>query len=372
MPTFNEYIEAIKSKVRQPIVKIEFLDENEDAIGIIPQKDFLGGSLNLTNQSGSRRSCDISLKNDEGLYIPIPEHNLWANTKFRLYTGLKVNGEDYFVSRGIFVLSKPEVNSYLSEKTASLTALDKYSLLDGTLAGELEAEYIIDVGTNVVDAVNAVFLEAGEVKSPIIHPTDEVTPYTIIKNPGDTFSAILSDLENMMSWICFFDKNGHPRFQPPTDIDTVGSVWSFTTDEIAYLGSSRRYEYDKIKNHIVVYGDNINGELFRSVAEDTNPESPTRIDLLGKRTKIVNDDLIYSFELAEARAEWELQQVIMLNESVDIRFMPIDIINEDSVILINDSGIGLSGDRYLVQSVSFPLAYDGEQSLSVWKARSFS
>lgn len=340
--------------------------------GGILQTDLLGGNLNLTNQSGSRRSCTINLKNEDGKYIPIPEQNLWINTKFRVYTGLKVNGEDYFVSRGIFVLSQPEVNSFLSEKTASLTALDKFALLDGTLAGELEAEYIIDVGTSIEDAVRAVFSDAGEVKSPIITPTTVVTPYTIVKNPGDTFGDILIELANMLSWQCFYDRNGYPRFQPPTDINKAGSVWDFITNEVVYLGSSHRYQYDKVRNYIVVIGDNVNGLLYRATAGDTNPTSPTRIDLIGKRTKVIIDDLIYSTELAQARANYELLQAIMLNESVDIRSIPIDVIGEDTVITISDTSAGLNTDRFLVQSVSFPFNYDGEMTASVWLVRSLS
>ena len=244
-------------------------------------------------------------------------------------------------------------------------------MLDGTLGGELEAEYIVNVGTNIGVAVKAILQDAGEVKSPIISPITINTPYTLVKNPGDTYADLLIELAEMVSWEVNYDRNGYPRFQTPTNLDSTGSTWDYSTEEILYLGSQHKYEYTKIRNYIVVYGDNINGQLFRAVAQDNNAQSPTRVSLIGKRVDVITDDLIYTTSLAQQRADYELQKAIALIESVNMNSIPIDIIEGGNIITIFDESNGLYADRFLVNSVNFPLVNDGEMKLNVWKTRSF-
>jgi len=365
------YINALKSNVRQSIIKIEWLDNNENVVGVVTPT-LINGTLDLDMDSGIRRRCSLTMSNLDGSYIPIPEGFLWVNSKFRLWTGLVIDGVEYLFSRGIFLIGEPAVNSFITEKTVSLTGYDKWAMLDGTLGGKLESDYIIPLGTNIGDAVRAIFQQAGEIKTPIISDITETTPYTITKTAGDTYADLLKDLANIVSWECFYDKDGYPRFQPPTDIEKDPSVWDFSSSEVVYLGSAHRYDFTKIKNYVVVIGDNINGSLVRAVAQDDNPTSPTRVSLIGKRVLVIEDNLIYNNDLAQQRANYELQKAIAMYESVDLNCIPIDIIDEGSVVTITDSSAGLNQDRFIVQAVSFPLSFDGEMRLTVWKTRSFS
>lgn len=371
MVTFNDYINALYSSSQERIIKIEWLDNNEQVIGIITPT-VLDGNITIDLNKDIRRSCNLLLKNDDEFFIPSPNCHLWINSKFRLWTGLMVNGEPYYVSRGIFVVGNPEVDSSFSEKTVNIVAYDKYALLNGELAGTLESDYIIPLGTKVTDAIKAVFQAAGEIKAPIMDSTDITTPYTLTKEIGSSYADILTDLSKMISWECFYDRNGYPRFKKPTDMNKNPSVWDFKTTEVHYMGSTHIYDFSKIKNYVKVVGDNINGEIFDAVAQDTNPTSPTRIDLIGKRTLVITDDLIYTTDLAQQRADYELRKAIAMYESVNIRCVPIDIINEGDVITITDDSNGLNGDRFIVQSITFPLKNGDEMQMSVWKTREFS
>jgi hypothetical protein len=374
--TYTDYITALKSNIRQPIVKLEFLDNNENVTSEITP-DLISGDLQLSSDIGSRRNLNLVLENIDGAYTPVEEGSLWINSKVRIFTGLRVNDEDYYISRGIFVIGDPEISSNFSEQTASLSFMDKWSLLNGELAGELEDDYVISVGTNIETAVRAIFTAAGEVKSPIIAPVTTATPttvYTITEEAGSNFAEILIKLAKMLgSWTVFYDRNGFPRFQPSTDIDDAPSVWDFTTNEVTYRGNSRQFEFSKIKNSVKIIGDNISGNIATGLAQDTSVTSPTRISLIGTRSVVITDELIYNDILAQERADWELvNNYISLAESIDITALPIDIIEGDHIITITDSGNGLIGDRYLVKSGSFPLTNGQDMKLSVWKTRSLS
>jgi hypothetical protein len=233
--TYADYLAALKSNSRQPIVKLEFLDNNENVTSEITP-DLISGDLQLSSDMGSRRNLNLVLENSDGDYTPVEEGSLWINSKVRLWTGLRIGGEDYFISRGIFVIGDPEVNSSFSEQTASLVFYDKWATLDSTLMGELSTDYIIPVGTNIETAVRAIFTAAGEVKSPIIAPittATPTTPYSIVEEAGSSYAEILIKLAKMLgSWTVFYDRNGFPRFQPATDIDTAASKWNFLTTEV--------------------------------------------------------------------------------------------------------------------------------------------
>jgi hypothetical protein len=373
--TIIDYINTVKSPSAQRILKIEILDSNYNTVDTITP-DVIDGSIQLSSDSGSRRSCNIVFNNYLGDYIPDPDSLFWINTLYKIYTGYVVNGEEMYFSRGVFCSGEPQVNSQFAEQTVDLQLYDQWTKLDGTIGGTIETTYTIPVGTSVESAVRAVFAEAGETRPVIIENTSEVTPYTIIAKPNDNYASILTKLAEMISYVVYYDNEGYPRFESPVNninnIITAGSVWDFVTNEGLYMGARRRFEFSKVYNYVKVIGSNVNGLTYSAIASDTNVSSSTRIALIGKRTFVVEDDLISSTPLCQARADYELQKAIQILESVDAESVPIDIIEGDSVVTVSDSGLGTSGDRYLVKSVSFPLLNTGTMTMNLWKARSFS
>jgi hypothetical protein len=368
--TFQNYLNALKSNTRDYLIKLEFLDANENVTSTLTP-DLLDGKINIDLKNGSRRSATLTLQNKDLRFLPNPDGEIWLNTKIRIYTGIKVNGEEYYNSQGIFVLGEPESDSNFAEKTATLNLYDKFTMLDGTLGGELLNDIIINVNTKIEDAVKSIATEAGEIKSPLIEPTNETLPYTLILNAGQTYFDILNQLAKVLSWVVYYDRNGYLRFEPPSELDTAGSVWDFTDDTL-YMGASKRLDYTKVKNKIRVVGDTIQGEIFDATAEDANLSSPTRTSLIGTRGKLIEDDIIYSASLAQQRADYELQQSISIYESVNANCVPIDFLDVDNVITITDASLGLNQTRYLVQSVSLPLKQNSSQQLNVWQIRNFS
>ena len=366
--TYQDYINTLNSSIAQRILKIEILDNNENIIDEL-SSNVIEGDIQLSDETGSRRNANVTFENTSGLYIPDPDGNIWMNRKFRIWTGLKVNSEDYYISRGIFVCSEPEISSNLSENIVSIQMLDKFALLNNELGGSLENTYIIPVNSSIVDVVKQILLDAGEVKPPIIEPTSELTPYTITKEAGSTYGDLLIELANMLSWTCYFDRDGYFRFEPPASLDTTGSSWDFTTSEIFYLNSKHRYEFSKVFNNVVVIGDNINGSTVRAVSSDTNINSPTRISKIGKKTLVINDNLIYNNDLAQQRADAELQKSISLVETTNISSIPIDFLEGGQIITITDTSSDLNGDRFLIKNISFPLITQGDMSMQAWKGR---
>ena len=252
--------------------------------------------------------------------------------------------------------------------------VDKYALLDGSASGTLETTYNIAAGTNIVTAVQSIFAEAGEVKTPIIAPTSITTPYELIKEAGSTFSELLEELANMISWVCYYDNDGYPRFEPPSDLDSDASVWSFDatdTGETVLLSSDADYPFSKFYNNVVVIGDSVNGITYRAVATDTSTGNGTSVAELGvKVTKVIEDSLIYSTPLAQERADAELAIAVLSSESVDLSTVHVDILEGDDIITLKNTELGIDTvRRYKVESISFPLFVTGEMGVSASRER---
>ena len=248
MSLFSDFVTTMKAASAKRICKIQILDGLENVVSEIT-RDLISGDLQMSDNLGARRNCNLSLDNSKGLYTPDPEKLFWINSKIKVFSGHIVNGEPYYVSRGIFVTGEPEVTSKLSDKSMSVQLYDKWVLLENPLKND----YIIPVGTSIQAAIKGVFQEAGEVKVPIIYPTNEISPYTLIVSAGETFADILIKLSQMLSYTCYFDNDGFPRFEPQPDYLTKGVVWEFKTTEVNYLGSSRRFEFSKVKNFIKIF-----------------------------------------------------------------------------------------------------------------------
>ena len=373
-----DYINALKTNTRKYIIKLEMLDFWTENVVTTITSDFIDGDIQINKENGARRSASITLNNIDGDYTPDPDGIIWLNSKIRIYTGLEVGGENYYVSRGIFVVNEPDVSSNFSEKIVTLSLLDKWCLLNDTLSGQVEYDFIIPVGTNLGEAVEMVLEEAGEPKPLIYEETTIVTPYTLVVEAGGTFSDILIKLSEMASMNIFYDKDGFPRLQSPTDTDIAGSVWDFNNTEPLYMGANRNYDMSKVRNVVRVVGDSIEGTIYDYTASDTDSNSPTftgtapdYTDGIGRRVKVIYDDLIYSESLAEDRANYELEQAIQIYESVPTKTGCVDLINEDNIITITDSSLGLDEDRFLVQSINFPIRQNRPMDLNVWKVRSF-
>jgi len=368
--THADFVATIKSKYAHKLIKIEVLDENFQIIESLTPK-VISGDIQYSYENGIRRTANIVLDNSDGDFTP-DVTALWMNNRFKIYTGYVINGEDYYVSRGIFEYGENEITSNMAERVATLGLYDMMARLDSSLSGTLLAPYIIDAGQSIEDVIKTLFIDAGFTKVPVIYPTTEVTPFTIATTVGQSYFDIIQSLCNMLSWVAFFDSDGYFRFQPPTNLDSSGSVWDFSTTEINYLGGQRRFSFSEIRNTVKIFGDNIAGTLVTATASDTAVDSPTAVALIGERVLVIEDTNIYNISLAADRASFELQKSISMIETINMNAIVVDIIYPDDVITITDSAISLTGDRYLVKSVSFPLTTDGTMSLSLWKQRSLS
>lgn len=281
----DTYLNALKQNIVYPVFKVELMDFAENVIGEltqdISQED--SGSISVSYQQGVRRSCSLTLINvndnlkiKQGKYL-LNENGLWVNTKFKLYTGIKVfktqqiyqeldwNGEEdllfqnddnqkenqninllyrnntnatqqdiYWFSQGVYLLTNPSVLRDMSKKTITINGIDKFGVFGSdTNFNQTEATYVIDEGSlvgNVITGILNFDKKNGlplDVKEPFIDPNTKTLtmnnqevivaqaelPFEINKSPETYFSDILIELANIYACDIYYDVEGRLHFE---------------------------------------------------------------------------------------------------------------------------------------------------------------
>ena len=142
------YVNMVQQPLKLWRVKLELLDHFENTVMCIEKDIYYGnaGSITCNNVQGTRKSCSITLINVDLKYIPTEDSPFWFNRKFRLYIGLVDNRhykqgdtdvhwtnetDTYWFSKGVHITQDIHVDS--TAHTVSISGIDKYAQLDGTL-----------------------------------------------------------------------------------------------------------------------------------------------------------------------------------------------------------------------------------------------
>jgi hypothetical protein len=199
-------------------------------------------------------------------------------------------------------------------------------------------------------------------------------PYTLRVEKGSTYFDILNKLAEAATYNVFYDGDGNPRFQPPTNYLTAQSMWNFTQQDHMKTGKlNKKLDLGLFRNSVKIQGTNLsNGTLVTAIASDTNPASPTSIQRCGSMTRFIEDPIITDVYYAQLRADYELTKSTQFAESSGLNAIQLDHLNEDEVITLTEEGLHVSNERYLVRQITKQLFQtSGVMSMEVWKTRSF-
>ena len=100
------------------------------------------------------------------------------------------------------------------------------------------------------------------------------------------------------------------------------------------------------------------------MAQNKNPASPLCIQRIGRRIEYINDSNIYSDDLAQQRADYELRKfgILKTTMNINVAFNPLLFVN--NLINITDSYYGLDRERFLIQSISYTIGDECQMTVS--------
>ena len=368
-------IDVLKRPVYKPRFRLFVLNPDETINYEIPQEDIIINSGNFTEnyQNGQRKSVNINLVNIDGKYTP-SINTIWVHNRFRFDVGLEFDGQVYWFPRGIYVLGNPSASHQNSDKQVALTLVDKFAVLEGK-AGTLEATYEIPVDSDIEQAIIGILtLDNGSGApidlKPIIYDRafkGLKMPYTLSKDAGSTLGEMLLEIGTILNAEVYYNSQGNLCFininETTLDVQKA-SLWDYEDTERDYYNATANYDFENAVNEVHVVGDNINNEIISAMAKNNNPASPLCVQRIGRRIEYINDSNIYSDDLAQQRADYELRKfgILKTTMSVNVSFNPLLFVN--NLITITDQYYNIQRERFLIQSISYSIGEQCQMSIS--------
>lgn len=373
----SEIKKVIGRKTIYPRFRIFVLNPDETVNYQLPNEDILsGGSYNENYQNGSRRTLSFSLNNQEGKYTP-SINNLWVDTKVLLDVGLEVPDENLIIwfHKGVFVITSANPSKSTETKAVSISCADKFEILNGR-RGTVGTTVEIPPGMLIKDVIQDILWYdggTGDVLDPtpfFYHPAFEgkVTPITMTLSAGSNYGSLITQIADVLSAEVFYDSYGQLNFVPTVDVISDGdkpNLYDYSIENLQNENFS--IDLNSFVNCVYVVGANVNGHTCTAVKKNEDPTSPISVGRIGLRVAdVINDSNITTDQLAEERAEYELRKKIIAESTLSSSVMFNPLLSVNNIVTYTDEeDFNMKRERFLIQSISFNLGYDGLMSLSV-------
>ena len=332
--------------------------------------------------NGRRRSVDVTLQNVDGDFDYNVNH-AWFGTEIALDEGLLLpDGTEFYLPQGVFLIETPNEDFKPNRRVITYHLVDKIANLDGTLLGNLEGTYEVEVGTNIfepittllaedrgngipLDPVTPIFTKWYDGKTQTLPDGTTVlwtnTPSTLTINGGGTKWDVIEGLCNMLNAWVGYDETGALRVDPSQDdiLDTDKPVvWNFSLESTSFLGAAYTVKNTEVYNDYIVVGEALSGERQPSArAQNLDPSSDTNIMTIGRKTYLESASNYWTDQQCKDLANWRLKNVSVLQKAVSISCSQIfHIRGNDLVTITRSDRPGNPVERHLITGFSRPLA----------------
>lgn len=364
-----------------PKFKLQLLDYYENVVDEITGDISVNNSGSISNnyQQGVRRSISLTFIDTEGKFLPDSNGNLvWANKKFKIFSGLyDVNtGDTHWFSQGVYYYSDVTSQRTGSDRLTTINGVDKFGKFGSELGyNQLEATYLIPAGTKVYDAVRGILdLDIGngyaiDPIEPILDPQymNEVCPYDISKSPSGYLSEILIELGNIIGCDTYYDIDGRFHMDSGTidfSYSNKSAIWDFSDVLPEYMNPSISTNFADLINTVKVVSNNTNDKIYEYTAINNNPASPSRVDLIGTKQTYIESASVYNTDRAKDYAEYKLNALSILQLAISFSCTFLPHLDVNQIINISDSYYGYNKERFIIQSITLPLSFDGTMSIT--------
>lgn len=358
----TRYLERPTIKTRY---RVSVLTPNEELSYVIPESDIALNGINFTEsyQNGQRKNFTLELINVGGKYTP-SINTIWVNDRFRFDIGLDVNGQMIWFPKGVYIMGDAALDRTDSTETISIQMKDKFAIFEGR-TGTLDTAYEVEVGSNICDAVRGILnftMGDGYImdyKEPIFDASfyGQKTQTTIRAEQGDTYATVIDALATQLSAEYYYNNVGNLCFYPINETvdDSIKPViWTYGKFSRDMGGLNLSYQNEDIVNCVKVVGDNVDGDIYSAIVENTNPASPICVQRIGRRTEVPRSESnIWSDDLAYDLARYYLRKatIVGVQFSTTVAFNPFLTVN--NLCEIEDEFLDLKREKLLITSVSF-------------------
>lgn len=391
--TGKEYRVAVQSATLYPVIKVELLDQFENAYAEISEEiTDNSGSIQSTLQQGVRNTISFSIFDPAGKFIPDANNNLfWVRKKFKLYVGLAteqkaiqlngqttgISGDIFWFSKGVYIITDISAQKDSSgNQTISFTGVDKYgAFTNDTGYGEMIGTFSFDIGMSISYVIKNVLKQDignGQMLDPlepIIDP--DLQEYKLqlafSKGPGSYIGDLLNDLATTLHADIYYDMDGHLNVKKSLNFDEYKNVqnqWDFTEGSAEYISAQVNYQLKNIANYIYVIGDNpLGGQIPVAIAENNDARSPLSVAKIGRKSRYIEKSTIYSQQEAEDYAQYILKTACLLGNQISFTCTLIPSLELDNTFSLTDSYYQYDRQEFIITAITYPIGV-GTMSIS--------
>lgn len=406
---YQTYLEMLRGDFTK-IAKLEFLNPNgnvafsldNNALNKRSGAFLQSGSISCNLNNGKRRQATVTLANLDNEYEFAVNH-IWFGQQIRLSEGLILpDGTEYYIPQGVFEIENPHEALKPGQKTVTYSLVDKWANLDGTLFGNLEDVYMVEAGTNILEAIAATLnLDRFTMENNGDNPIDGTAPLftdyyngrtqtltdgtvvSLIEAPHDFLSAstgtladVVLGLNEMIAGDIGYNQNGRLVVNPSQDdiLDISKPImWEFRQSEKSFLGADYTTKSSEVYNDIIVVGATSDLNVTaRGRAQNLDPSSDTCISRIGRKTKRLEMSNYYSDQMCIDYAEWQLKRVSTLSKEIVISSTQMFHIVENRLITVQRADKPRSPiERHLVTGFSRPIGQTGAMTINCVSVNDF-
>ena len=391
--TGKEYTLAVQAATLYPVIKVELLDQYENAyIEISEEITDNSGSIQSTLQQGVRNTVSFTIFDPEGKFIPNANNNLfWIRKKFKLYVGLateqqavQINGQSvvrsgdiFWFSKGVYIITDISAQKDgQGNQNITFTGVDKYgAFTNDTGYGEMIGTFSFDIGMTISYVIKNILRQDignGQMLDPIEPIIDpDLQEYRLelafSKGPGSYIGDLLNDLATTLHADIYYDMDGHLNVKKALNFDEYKNVqnqWDFKEGNAEYISSQINYQLKNIANYIYVIGDNpLGGQIPVAIAENNDARSPLSIAKVGRKSRYIEKSTIYSQQEAEDYAQYILKTACLLGNQISFTCTLIPSLELDNTFSLTDSYYQYDRQEFIITAITYPIGV-GTMSIS--------
>lgn len=343
--------------------RVEILQSNgkilwDDKVG--NKSRLISGNISVDYDRDERRSADLELANFDGALVHKPD-GFWYDKVLRAYRGVEfydTSGKrSYEVAVGSFMIDRVSESRF--PKTVKVTARDftkKCLLSKFTQATGFTANETIE------SVISALAANAG-VNDRIIPVTGKTLGRDIIFERGDSRWQAMKEIATAHSYELFFDAQGYLVMRPFFDptLSPVSHEFKTGLPDGNLVTWDRSANDTRIFNHISVIGAEGGSDTIPvwADARNTNPNSPTRIELLGDRVDTYESALVTTFAQAQELADTFLKISALEEYEINMQSLVLPWLEAGEIVrFIPPNRNPSEPDRFLLTSFNIPLGLE--------------
>jgi len=310
------------------------------------------GNVTIDMGASTRRNAELALIN-EGGSIDIDRNNgLWYDKVIKIYMGVEIGGVSWEQPIGSFLIDRI--------KSSGLSQEVRFTLRDFSKKLSFNVPYALEwpIATPVENIIQTLASGGGVGPAQTNLPLTGANTTSIhTVNNGTLRWKAMSDLAIAFGYDLFFDEHGVLQMETFTDPSVSAPQYVFRTGQFSNVAKiDREIADDLIRNHIVVKGEQADGTPVWGEAENNNATSPTRIAVLGRRTREYDSSWVVSNTQAVEVAERFLKVQSLERYETQLSTITIPWMDVNETVEFDDPRKAV-GDptRYLLNRVSIPL-----------------